>query len=121
MRFWRALRFCAVRFACKVPTWRLPAAGNVAGLVTEGGEEVGVVHVAPLAHASSSIRALGLDCLGVGIRVLGDQPRPRIWKRLRVSVSSLGLDDDAGGRQLHDHLQGGALVQDREMAERHCG
>ena len=34
-------RYCAVRFACKVPAWRLPTAGNVAGLVTEDGEEVG--------------------------------------------------------------------------------
>ena len=53
------LRYCAVRFACKVPTWKLPAGGNVAGLVTEGGEEVRSVHVAPCARASRSIGALG--------------------------------------------------------------
>ena len=36
-------------------TWRLPlVCGNVADLVTEGSEEVGIVHVAP-AHASSSV------------------------------------------------------------------
>ena len=28
------LRYCAVRFACSVPTWRLPETGHVAGLVT---------------------------------------------------------------------------------------
>ena len=46
------LRYCAVRFASKVPTWRLPVSGHAAGLVTAessvadvaevgfGGEEV---------------------------------------------------------------------------------
>ena len=27
------LRYCTARFACKVPTWRLPAVGSVAGLL----------------------------------------------------------------------------------------
>ena len=27
------LRYCAARFACRVPTWRLPASGHVARLV----------------------------------------------------------------------------------------
>ena len=39
------LRYCAGRFACRVPTWRLPADGHVADLVTERGEEVGIVRV----------------------------------------------------------------------------
>ena len=38
------LRYCATRFACKSPTWRLPAFGHVAGMVTSvagvGGEFV---------------------------------------------------------------------------------
>ena len=28
------LRYCATRFACSGPTWRLPDSGHVAGLVT---------------------------------------------------------------------------------------
>ena len=28
------LRYCAARFACSVPTWRLPETGHVAGLST---------------------------------------------------------------------------------------
>ena len=121
--------------ACVVPNWRLPTTGHVAGLVTEGGEKVGVVHVAPCAHASSSVWVLdsgagggfglsrrrfkkvrlsrrtpaSLVCQGA----LGDQPRPRVWKRLRVGVSSPGADDVAGRRQLHDQLRDGSLVHDK--------
>ena len=123
------LRYCAVRFACKVPTLRLPAAGNVAGLVTEGGEEV-----APSAHASSSLGALGGHVGGRGssgrgynrVRLSrktparevfsgssGRSPSSSCLEEVIVSVSSLGSDDDAGGRQLHDHLAFGAPVQDR--------
>ena len=34
------LRYCAARFASRVPTWRLPVSGQVAGLVTA---DLGVV------------------------------------------------------------------------------
>ena len=30
------LRYCSDRFACKLPTWRLPDRGHVCELVTEG-------------------------------------------------------------------------------------
>ena len=36
------LKYCAVRFACKVPTWRLPVSGHAACLVTA---ETGVAEV----------------------------------------------------------------------------
>ena len=38
-------RYCAGWFASKIPTWRLPVDGHVAGLVAEEGGEVGVVRV----------------------------------------------------------------------------
>ena len=41
------LRCCAARFASKFPTWRLPARGHVADLLTERSEEVGIVDAAP--------------------------------------------------------------------------
>ena len=41
------LRYCAARFATKVPTWRWSPGGAVADLVTEGDEEVGIVHAVP--------------------------------------------------------------------------
>ena len=41
--------------------------------------------------------------------ILGNQSRPRVWKRLRLGVSSVREeDDDAGGMQLQDHLAYGA-------------
>ena len=46
--FWRVLCLfgtCAGRFACRIPTWRLPVNGHVADLVTEEGGEVGIVRV----------------------------------------------------------------------------
>ena len=30
------LRYCSARFACKLPTWRLPDRGHVCELVTDG-------------------------------------------------------------------------------------
>ena len=39
------LRYCAGRFASRVNTWRLPADGHAADLVTEGGEQVGILRV----------------------------------------------------------------------------
>ena len=46
--------------------------------------------------------------------MLGNQSRPRVWKRLRLGVSLVVEDDDAGGRQLHDHLVFGAPLHDRK-------
>ena len=37
-------------------------------------------------------------------RSFGDHSRPRVWKRLKLVVSFVGEDDDAGRWQLHDHL-----------------
>ena len=129
------MRHCTARFACKVPSWRLPAVGSVAGLLAKGGEEVGAMSVAPCARAPGGDVVLcgnlgGSEC-GLSRRgfkrvrlsikspaseafhgVLGDQPRSRVWKRLRMSASPLGSDVDAGRRQLHDHLLVGAHVQD---------
>ena len=37
----------------------------------------------------------------------------RVWKRLRLGGSCVGEDDDAGRRQLHDHLDFRGPVHDR--------
>ena len=95
------LRCCATRFACKVPTWRLPVGGCVASLLAENGEGVANVRAASSAPGSGSLGVLG-DCsggVGSGLSgrrykrvrltrknparevfhgVLGDQPRPRV-------------------------------------------
>ena len=75
------LKYCAVKFASEVPTWRLPVSRHAAGLVTAG---LGVV-VGP--------RLVMRRCNGLRIRLnrknpaqlLGSsviQSRPRVWKRL---------------------------------------
>ena len=43
----------------------------------------------------------------------GDHSRPRVWKRLKLGVSLVEEDGDAGGRQLRDHLDFGGPVHDR--------
>ena len=45
---------------------------------------------------------------------MGDQSRPRVWRRLRLGISSAVEDYDAGGRQLHDQLVLGDPVHDRK-------
>ena len=74
------LRYCAVKFACRVPTWRLPTCGHVAGLVTENDEEVGAVHVAPCGHASSSVGVLDRGAGAGGFELSG-----RRFKKVRLS------------------------------------
>ena len=81
----------------------------------------GIEHLASCALASGGLGALGGETGGPGVGtrefdsakkkvseaflgVLCCQPRLRVWKRLRLGVPSLGSDDDAGGRELHDHL-----------------
>ena len=84
------LRYCAARFACRVPTWRLPTSGHVGCLVA--------------AH-SDAAGDRGDEVIGLGVhRVSGSGPvrkrfrlnrktpallvwllihsRPRVWKRL---------------------------------------
>ena len=57
------LRYCATRFACKVPTWRLPVGGGVAGLLAENGDGVAIVRAASSAPGSGKLDVLG-DCSG---------------------------------------------------------
>ena len=42
------LRYCIDRFALRKPCWNLPERGRVHSLLTPGGEEVGLVEVAPI-------------------------------------------------------------------------
>ena len=53
------LQCCAARFAGGIPTWRLHADGQVARMVTEGGEEVGVVEVEPREFGVAWVVGLG--------------------------------------------------------------
>ena len=82
------LRYCAARFASKVPTWRLPVSGHAFSPVTAGpGVADGEAEVASLRLVSSSgpgrkncrqNRENPAHLAGSLI-----QSRPRVWKRLR--------------------------------------
>ena len=65
------LGYCAPRFACKVPTWRLPVGGGVASLLAEYGDGVAVVRAASGASGSGSLGVLGNCSGGVGSRLSG--------------------------------------------------
>ena len=95
------LRYCAARFACSVPTWRLPETGHVAGLVTaDTGVEDRVVDCAD--EVVSWVRGCGLGRPRIRLNrktpahllVSGDRSRPCVWKRLlHLGSSSLSIPD----------------------------
>ena len=102
------LRYCAARFACRTPTWRLPDSGCVAGLVTA---EVGVVREAVVGGAAHEVFWVGGSGPGrkrirlnrktpahlVGCMV---QSRPRFRKRLcHVGHSSVSIPERRRGDQ----------------------
>ena len=86
------LKYCAVRFASKVPAWRLSVPRHAAGLVTAddcvadvveveaSGEEVHWVSVSGPGRKRIRLNRKHPAHL-VGSSVL--QSRPRVWKRLR--------------------------------------
>ena len=129
--FWRVL---SGRFASRIPTWRLPVDGHVAGLVTEGGEDTGVV------QDERSVPAVwpgfgeggGVDSVGgpgggfkrvrlnretpanlVSHGLLGVQSRPRAWQRLMIQEHP-GYDHvDAKARRVHQGEDAYAPVEER--------
>ena len=74
------LRYRAASFALRVLTWRLPLWRNVAGLSTEEGEEVGLVHVAPYTGIDADV---DIASGGAGDNRTGGPGG--FWKRVRPS------------------------------------
>ena len=121
------LRYCTSRFAHKVPTWSLPVSGGVALLVSSshGGEKLVLSDPSSPGPERIGFRS-GVPRSGlkrVRLRrkppvhdvfsvISFDHSRPRVWKRLKLGVSLVGEHDDAGWRQLHDHLHFGSPVHD---------
>ena len=122
------LRCCTSQFAHKVLFWSLLVSGGVAMLVRSGSDGGIFVRSDPSSPDPGRIRdrsgvpRFGLKRVRFSRKTpvrevfrapLGDHSHPRVWKRLKLGVSFVGEDDDAGRRQLHDHLVFGGLVQDR--------
>ena len=95
-----AALYCSGSFACRFPTWRLPARGHVHGLIAECGclGEVSRAHLPGLVGGArvlvgrrilGSVRRVRLHkktpahLPGFG-RIGNSQSRPRVWERLRV-------------------------------------
>ena len=75
------LRYCAARFACCTPAWRLPVSGHVDRLIAAHSDAAGdcgseVIRVHP--DSGSRHRKTPAHLVGVLIH-----SRPRVWKRLR--------------------------------------
>ena len=108
------LRYCAARFACRTPTWRLPVCGPVVDLVAAS---IGAVREVVVDGANQEVHWVSgsgprrkrnrlnrkTPAHLAGIMV---QSRPRFWKRLRhVGFSSVSIpdhkrrrgDQDSGG------------------------
>ena len=88
-------RYCAARFACRTPTWRLQDSGHVAGLVTAEVGVVGEVFVDGAAQEVSWVSGSGPGRKRIRLNrktsahLVGSmvQSRARVWKRLRhVSI-----------------------------------
>ena len=96
------LWYCAARFACRTPTWRLPVSGHVAGLVTAVVEASGDAVVGGALQAVHWVSGSGPRRKRMrlnrktpahlsGFMV---QCRSRVWKRLRhVKLSSVCIPD----------------------------
>ena len=96
------LRYCAVRFACSTPTWRLPVSGHVARLITSHSgagdcrvrllEFIRVVVLGPARKRFRLNRKTPAHLAG-----FFSHSRPRVWKRLR--------QDGISGSSLPDHTR----------------
>ena len=80
------LRYCAARFGCTTPTWRLPVSGHVVDLVTDAGAGQEVHWVSGSGRRRKRIRLnRKTPAHFAGLMV---HSQPRVWKRLRHVVFS---------------------------------
>ena len=85
------LRYCFDRFACRSPTWRLPASGGVGDLLAaslavrhEVVSAVGRREVFRVRNSGLPRKRIRPDRKPPAhLAGLGDQSRPRVWKKLR--------------------------------------
>ena len=111
------LRYCATRFACRTPTWRLFISGNVPDLVTAVVAVAGEAVVDCAAHEVSWVGGSGLGRKRIRLnrKTLAHlagfmvQSRPRFGKRLRhVGFSSVSIPDHK--RRRGDQDDGGRIL-----------
>ena len=115
------LRYCTTRFACMMPTWRLPALGAVRSLVTAYSE---VAHRVVADEVDRGV--CWVSGSGPGrkrIRLIRKTPahlvgylthsRPKVWKRLRHVGFHRILDSDHKRRRCEQSRHEVVPSQDR--------
>ena len=92
------LRYCAARFACSTPTWRLPVSGHVERSITShsGAGYCRGVHPGCGSGPARKIFRLNRET-PVHFAGFLSHSRPRVWKRLR--------QDGFSGSSLPDHTR----------------
>ena len=116
------LKYCAVRFACRVPTWSLPVSGHAAcpvtaesGVVDVAGVEVGGGGVCWVGGSGPGRKRIRLNRKPPAHLVgrLGIHSRPRMWKRLRHAGYSVVSSADCNRRRYDQQDERHAPVQRR--------
>ena len=115
------LRYCTTRFACMMPTWRLPALGAVHSLVVAYSEVVDKVVDAQVDRGVCWVSGSGPG--RKRIRLIRKTPahlvgylthsRPRVWKRLSHVGFHQILDSDRKRRRCEQNRQEDVPSQDR--------
>ena len=107
------LRYCAARFACSTPTWRLPVSGHVGRLITShpgaGNCRGKVARVYPGRGSGPARKRFRLNRkTPAHLAGFFSHSRPRVWKRLRQDgFSGSSLPDHT--RRRCDHAYGGSV------------
>ena len=96
------LRYCAARFACSTPTWRLPVSGHVERLIAShsgaGDCRSKVARVHPGSGSEPARKRFRLNRkTPAHLAGFFSHSRPRVWKRLR--------QDGFSGSSLPDHTR----------------
>ena len=115
------LRYCAARFACRTPTWRLPVLGRVVDLVTAGFGAVREVIADGVYQEVHWVSGPGPERKRIRLNRktpahlagLVVQSRPRVWKRLHHAGTTCVSLPDRKRRRRDQEDVGSALAQIR--------
>ena len=116
------LWYCAARFACRAPTWRLPVSGHVDRLIAAHsdatgncGDEVFGLRVHPVSGSGLFRKRCRLNRkTPAHLAGLLIHSRPRVWKRLRHDgCSGISMPDHT--RRRCDHAFGSTVFVDERI------
>ena len=85
------LRYCSGGFACRVPSWTLPARGHAQGIVTEHDGAVVVLRDEQVDRALLP-GLVGCSFVLCGRRILGGVKRVRLHRKTPAHLAGYGRD-----------------------------